>query len=437
MELTQNAVDEHPKKFTGPGYVYQDDEGIISFKLYVREFQNTTPGEEIDLYLKGGKPGTLYEDTRYYNLSFMSYSGDRWTVPRLLANPSWFNQGIYITGRVYSILRARNTAALAAADGAHYYRVHFFQNFDLPYTDYIDITNATEQVRSLHGAKFESEGRLFDIRQDDDDFIIQVSAKSPFPGNFYMRLIEALTYVSASQALWRVICVSSGSEEIFRLSSPRTHSPLTKLRRPIHTAGLHDRRMFWRLFSNYLGFSAQHAPMRGWHPCFIHIHNAIEASANSLDAWAIGLGVAVEGLARMVQIEDDPVHKKNCKILGARVKAFLQEMSWLDQSIGKRALGSLSRLNEPRVKERLEALIASKIVNGELLKAWQRCRHPSAHGAVIDIESAQAEEIQRMWHDLDCVTTLMYEITFHLVGYTESYTDYSADDWPTVPVGKH
>jgi len=31
---------------------------------------------------------------------------------------------------------------------------------------------------------------------------------------------------------------------------------------------------------------------------------------------------------------------------------------------------------------------------------------------------------------IDKVTTLMYEIIFHLIGYDKEYTDYSEPDWP-------
>jgi hypothetical protein len=39
MEAVQNKSDA-PAKYTGKGYVYQDDDGVVSFKLYVDAVEN-------------------------------------------------------------------------------------------------------------------------------------------------------------------------------------------------------------------------------------------------------------------------------------------------------------------------------------------------------------------------------------------------------------
>jgi hypothetical protein len=63
----------------------------------------------------------------------------------------------------------------------------------------------------------------------------------------------------------------------------------------------HRFRNAMRLFSLYLKhLASRHEP--GWHPCVLHVHNAIEASTNSLDAARLGLCVAVEGLANLVPV---------------------------------------------------------------------------------------------------------------------------------------
>jgi hypothetical protein len=208
--------------------------------------------------------------------------------------------------------------------------MHFFDHIDLPFTKVIETITATERRFDLHKTTFTSGGGQFTIRKlDSDHLVIEVSKATSFPANFYKRVLEALWYVSAYPAKRRVFFATDGSEETFRLSSPRTESTRANLKRPLHSAGLRDPRMFWRLFSKYLEFvtrDARPSPSSkgcgrrktkhsGWHPCSIHIYNAIEASANSFNSWALGLCVAVEGIANLVEFREDPLEKQRvCKL---------------------------------------------------------------------------------------------------------------------------
>lgn len=289
-------------------------------------------------------------------------------------------------------------------------------------------------MRSLRGAKFETTSGVFDVRKLEGELVIEVSSQTPFPSNFYMRVIEALTFVSAYQAVWRATVVIDAEGETFRIASPILYSATTKQRRPLDMATLKDRRMFWRLFSRYLEFTVQNAPQTGWHPSFLHIHNAIEASANSFDAWALGLCVSVEGLARMIGMEMKDDEKETYRKLISHTDRFLKTLSWVGEKIRERVSGLLSTLHRPPVKDELSKLMERVSISNEMIAAWDRLRHPAAHGKVMDIESAAKADIQKNWNDLNSVTTLMYLIIFELIGYDEEYTDYSKPNWPYVRV---
>jgi len=40
---------------------------------------------------------------------------------------------------------------------------------------------------------------------------------------------------------------------------------------------------------------------------------------------------------------------------------------------------------------------------------------------------------QKWLDDVGAVTLLMYHLTFYLIGYAESYTDYTQHHWPSAP----
>jgi hypothetical protein len=74
--------------------------------------------------------------------------------------------------------------------------------------------------------------------------------------------------------------------------------------------------------------------------------------------------------------------------------------------------------------------VPTSAIRPTLIKAWSNLRHGAAHAAAFDINYAKPEQTQKLPVGIDKVTTLMYEIIFHLIGYEEEYTDYSEPDWP-------
>jgi hypothetical protein len=111
---------------------------------------------------------------------------------------------------------------------------------------------------------------------------------------------------------------------------------------------------------------------------------------------------------------------------------FLKVRGWIGDRVGDRATGLLSQLHQSRVIDRLASLIRETKISEELVRAWQELRPRHAHGAIMDIESAPKKDIEDMLIKIDNVTTLLYQLTFQLIEYKESYTDYSKPNWPSV-----
>jgi hypothetical protein len=187
--------------------------------------------------------------------------------------------------------------------------------------------------------------------------------------------------------------------------------------------------MPWRLFSLYLEHLCLYSGS-GWHPCVLHLHNAIEASANSLDAARLGLCVAVEGLAKLVPVAVDKEQSRAVKKLTQAMRCILLRSGLNATVLGQRAEGLLSQLHIPRLKDHLESLVQAGEMRPSMIKAWSDLRHGAAHAAAFDIDNAKPDDTDKLLVGINRVTTLMYEIIFHLIGYEEEYTDYSEPDWP-------
>jgi hypothetical protein len=166
-----------------------------------------------------------------------------------------------------------------------------------------------------------------------------------------------------------------------------------------------------------------------WHSCSYHLHNACEASANSADAFTIELCVSVEktsGLVSFVGNIDDGEHKRRVQRL---MRKWLKAVGWINTAVGDRAMGLLSSLHHIRMKDRLADLVKRGMVDQEHLKVWGKLRHPGVHAGDPDAGGVLSKGSQDWLDDIGAVTVLMYHLIFHLIGYNESYTDYSRRGW--------
>ena len=205
---------------------------------------------------------------------------------------------------------------------------------------------------------------------------------------------------------------------------------LPKLEPPLGASQFTGREDVWRLCANYLEYIVPFQNRR-WHPISEHIYGVIEASKGSLDAKALNLGVAVEGVA-MFAFE-------HLACASASLKAEFPDLlkhvsSWEGfrrddseaSSLLRRVNGLLGALLRPSVNEIFKILLAQGSISKDEVVAWKQLRHPRAHGKLSD--SAELEG--SLWA-AGKVTVLLYKLIFTAVGYSGPYIDYGAKGWPT------
>jgi hypothetical protein len=170
----------------------------------------------------------------------------------------------------------------------------------------------------------------------------------------------------------------------------------------------------WQLFEAYLAFVLPDAGAY-WHTCSNHLHNACEASANALDAWAIGLGVAVEGVAGLLPKELDPALKTKLEALRDFVNAQVtgnEDHSEFAPRIG----GMMNGLTTIRAVDRMNALAANGGTLPALVKDWTALRNRGVHPTKSGVDPSQIDH-QKLVDQVHHVTALMYHIVFALIGY--------------------
>jgi hypothetical protein len=421
ITLTQNTPD-NPLAFTGNGYIYQLADGAIRFHMFPQPEGGARARALFDISLSAN----FLTKGNYFHFEAVAYGGGTWTCDAVRADPVIYDAEFIIQGGLYEICR---TVEGPEGKSPFFLQVQIFQKFDLQHMAFVETVNDFGNMHERRVSRYSSSLGDCEARSLEDRVIWYVSSQNKLPDNLHDLVIAAFEFLAAKTVAPRVIEHHRHSTVMLRLLSPRPVSIRTRLRRPISAHHLIDYEMPWRLFDRYLKYLAS-CTGPGWHPCVLHLHNAIEASANSLDAARLGLCVAVEGLAKLIPVPADEDQKRNIKKLTKAMRCILLRSGLNATVLGQRAEGLFSQLHIPRLKDHLEPLVRTGELRQSLIKAWSDLRHGAAHAAAFDIDNARPDETAKLLVGIDRVTTLMYEIIFHLIEYEEEYTDYSEPDHP-------
>ena len=303
--------------------------------------------------------------------------------------------------------------------------MRFFDEVDIPCIEMTEFATEAGLEYNRDTVRFSAANVSFHVQKLDKEIVVKVNSEIAFSQDFELSIIEALRYVLALNVFYRVLIKSDEKEKTVHLFSALRQSANPQLDGPL-LPNCPDRSMFWRLFSCYLEYVIRERSLSGKCRCARHLYTAVEASANSYYAWAMGLCIAVEGIASLVNIEEKDKEKKDEVI--AHINEWLKSKCWTTITVGKRTNGLISQLYNPRLQDRLAPLVQNKTIDPSLIKAWRALRHPGAHaGELIDETDP---DYQEFFDNLNKVTTLMYLVTFYLIGYKEGYTDYSTHGWP-------
>jgi hypothetical protein len=229
---------------------------------------------------------------------------------------------------------------------------------------------------------------------------------------------------------WRALTITDNNEEILQLAARPRQSEGVSLYRPLLESRLDELPMFWRLFSKYLEYVTRESTAASWHSCSYYLHMASEASANSADAFTIELCVCVEKISGLVPYVEESEEIEQKKRIHKVLCRWLKRKGWIQSIVGQRVTGLLSSLYVTRMKDRLAGLVKAGMVDNEHLKRWAKLRHPGVHAGDQDTGGVLSKGSQDWLDDIGAVTVLMYHLVFYLIGYKESYTDYSRRDWP-------
>jgi hypothetical protein len=431
MVLTRHKEDG--ERFEGQGYIRQSDDGALTFKIYVAT-HNADPYGHFHEMLNG-TAGKLHGDEAFYDLEATGHDNTRWMATRILPRANWdaTDMTVLVGGRMQSM-----TAHLDMPQHNHYLRLHFFEEYQVP----LLLMSETEE----HGgrcyvrdrAEFETCGAKFEVRQrkGTGDTIVELTSETPLPVAFDLRIQEAVQYLTAKSAFWRTRLQSHDKKLHLELASPWRKSVSTQFSPPISPGSSDFHEHGWRLFGAYLAYVTQKTQGTHWNPVAYHLYNACETTANSVDAWAVGISVAVEAVTSLIAAAGNSEQAEKAKpdeltLYQKRVLKWLDEQADLPEHIVKRAKGQIRSMSNKGPKDTLYALTDVGRVEKKYVKAWNDLRNRHVHPKLEDLGKPTPIDMQNLFDHIRKVEVLLRQLTFHLIGYEGPFTDYGADNFPS------
>ncbi|WP_026229892.1 hypothetical protein [Trinickia symbiotica] len=426
LVLTQDK--EGGERYEGKGYIRQNADGVLVYKLYVIRHENATPHSSLNNYFR--HVGKIHPSETFFSLQAEAKDGTMLRADRVFPRPSWdmsTGEPEFVSGRLETL-----TALPSLPQKNHVLELHFFEEYELPFNDWTEVEEIDGKHHVRNAAKFDSGDTHFQVtvRKGSGRSVVEATSPRPFPADFHWRIQEALQFITGKTATHRALVTCRPDLLQVDLISPRRVSLHPHFCPPIKHVSLEYMNRGWALFNAYLGYVVDHTSATQWNPLAYHLFNAREASANSIDAWAMGVSVALEAVTSLVSIPEDPEKKAKAQQAIESVKQYVDGENALEE-VKARLFGLLDGLKHPPgPADKLNWLAAQGKVEAGYIGKWKKLRNSLVHPKLADLQKPDESTYQILLDRIHGVQVLLAQVTFHLIGYSGPYTDYAADGWP-------
>ena len=194
-------------------------------------------------------------------------------------------------------------------------------------------------------AEFAACGAQFNVksRRGFGDTVVEVIADTAFPPAFDLRIQEALQYVTGRSAMWRARLETCQGMVSLALASPRRKAAHPQVNPPLAPGSIEFHRHSWSLFERFLTYVIENTDASGgkqhWNAVAYHLYIARESTSPSIDAWAVGVSVAVEALASLAKLPVNPGAVGGWADFRTRTLKWLEEQPDFSEGVRKRAQG--------------------------------------------------------------------------------------------------
>lgn len=411
--------------YSGPGTISQDGNG----QFFVKVFCGGKPPKSEFVKVNHIKPGKIIDHSELYALSATDIEGISWQADQILPNITGHINGDYIVQGHLGKLSCVNQ--ISGPIKKNHLLMNFMGDIEIPCNKVTSSkTYVGEEERAYSAnrnvASFVSCGFEFEITKKDKWLTVSVTSDSIINDALITRVTESIQFVLGRSFPGHVIEVTQEGLRKTYIKPPYELEVKFRAIPPIEISTIDHGT--WALFDKYLNHFIDYEEER-WHPTYGIIHSVIQSSAASVEAQALTVSVAVEGLLKN---EFSGLGKpgKRTKEQIALAKKIITE-SELDSNIKDRIFGSLGAMGNVSPKDRLFELRNQDLIEQRLISCWKKLRPSSVHADELNYE-----DLQKYLDLYKSVLVLFYQLIFLAVGYTGNFTDYSEYGFPLKPFDK-
>jgi hypothetical protein len=386
--------------------------------------------------------GKLVLEDQYFQLEAVTSEGVHWTCPRVSVRERPGQEECEVrfdASYVENISQAEESAYAA--------RLTYIEKLRMPENHRVDEAGR-------NGSRFVgrdgSKGRLANldltyVRRFRDDTVERselsvyaVKGAVP-PRHFDMRVEEAMMFCSALLA--QPVCTEVAHRTLRSIAFFK-HRPV---RESLVKPPIQDRfadQDYYSLATAYYEHACKDGDVERMSLLTRKIASLFDLGGASMAAVALGLAVAVEALAQTGKLAGRSRATPEHLAVVQAIRAAVLKLPELDDLA--KQFGEANTLPDKRsLPERLDALLgllgaggrtidALRLlkdvgaVTGEEIKAWDRLRHPTAHGSWEPKE----ESMQVHFDDLYKLLTLVYRLVFVHIGYDGRFDARNVRGWP-------
>jgi hypothetical protein len=425
--LTQSEPSEGKTEtieYSGAGTIAQEKSG----EFLVKVFCGGHPPKSEVFKINRTTPGKIIPKSEYYVLSAVDTKGSSWqadvVLPQLECD---FSLEDYMVSGHFEKLRSSQKIPPIKRN---HLSMYLMSNVQIPcntVTESKTYVGKEERGTLLkrNVATFESCGLAFEITKEDKWLVVSVRSESEIKNWLIIRIMEALQFVLGYYFTESIVKIMQGTLQETRI---RTHYKSGKEIRNFSPLRATDSgNEIWDLFSKYLEKFITYEEER-WHPTYGIIHSVIQSGFASVEAQAITVAVAVEGLLKR-EFSDIIVPCDETKKQIAIVDEAIKDLDI--HKIKNRLLNALNGMKNVSAADQLYELKNRNLIEEEAIRSWKKLRNTVVHGHELDYQGIQK------YLDLHrSVLVLFYQLVFLTVGYTGHYTDYTKYGFPVKPFDK-
>lgn len=424
--LTQNK--ETGERYEGKGYIKQDTDGVLIYNLYVTKHENTTPHSQLSNYFS--HLGKIHPDETFFSLEAEAKDGTTLRASRFFPAVSWdmhSGEPEFVRGQLQAL-----TAQRDFPQKNYVLELHFFEEYEVPLNKWSTVEGTGGKHHIVDTAEFDACNSHFmvNVRDGSGQSVVEASSEQPFPLNFHWRIQEALQFITGRTANHRALVTCEPGSQKLELISPTKASLRPHFCPPLKHVSIEYRNHGWELFCAYLAYVVASSPTTLWNPLAYHLYNAREASANSIDSWAMGVSVALEAISSLVVLPEDPEKKAKTEQAVNFLKQYVASENSLKE-IKDRLNGLLGMLElPPGPRDKLKWLAAEGKAEKKYIQRWNDLRNAHVHPKLTDLQKPDASSYQAQLDRIHSVQVLLCQVTYHLIGYNGPFTDWAEEQYP-------